>query len=139
MTKRVIIHTLKAPAALGTYNQAVLVDKTLYVSGQVGLVPSTMEFISDDAAAQARQALTNIGEILRAAGSDYNRVVKATVLLADINDFVTVNNVYKEFFSVEKAPARAAFEAANLPKFAKVEIEAVAIVGDLVDEPMSKL
>merc|ERR1711973_36709 len=130
---RKIVSTSKAPAAIGAYSQAVIVDKTMYISGQLGLDPKTMEFTGDDAAAQTKQALTNMGHILEAGGSSFDRVVKATVLLSDIKDFQAVNQVYETFFH-EKQPARAAYQAAALPKAAKVEIEAIAIVGEVKDE-----
>ncbi|KAJ7391121.1 hypothetical protein OS493_020152 [Desmophyllum pertusum] len=132
-TVRRIVSTSKAPGAIGPYNQAVIADKTMYISGQLGLNPETMNFVSDDVAEQAKQALTNMGHILDAGGSSFNKVVKTTVLLADINDFAKVNDVYKTFFT-EKQPARAAYQVANLPKLGKVEIEAVAIVGEVKDE-----
>ena len=86
-----------------------------------------------DVQAEAKQALTNMGEILKAVGASYNNVVKTTVLLADINDFVAVNEVYKTFFT-SKYPARAAYQVAALPKGALVEIEAVAVVGPIKDD-----
>jgi len=137
-SRRVIISTTKAPAAVGAYSQAVLLDKTLYCSGQVGLDPKTGKLVQGGASEEAKRALTNLGEVLKAAGSDYGKVVKTTVLLADIQDFKAVNEVYKGFFK-DSLPARAAYQAANLPLGAKVEVEAVAVVGEVVDEPMSKL
>ncbi|EDO42120.1 predicted protein [Nematostella vectensis] len=132
-TVRKIVSTLKSPGAIGAYSQAVITDKTMYISGQIGLNPETMEFAGEDVVTQAKQALTNMGHILEAGGSAFNKVVKATVLLADINDFAAVNEVYKSYFT-EKQPARAAYQAANLPKGARVEIEAIAIVGEVKDE-----
>ncbi|KAL9980493.1 hypothetical protein ACROYT_G009093 [Oculina patagonica] len=130
-TVRKIVHTLKGVQPIpGVYSQAVIADKTMYVSGQLGLNPETMDFVSSDVAEQARQALVNMGHILEAGGSSFDRVVKTTVLLADINDFGKVNEVYKTFFT-SKQPARAAYQVANLPKLGKVEIEAVAIVGEV--------
>lgn len=129
-TIRRIVSTTKAPGAIGAYNQAVIADKTMYVAGQLGLDPQTMNFVSDDVAEQTKQALTNMGHILEAGGSSFDKVVKTTVLLADINDFAKVNEVYSTFFT-SKQPARAAYQVANLPKLGKVEIEAVAIVGEV--------
>jgi 2-iminobutanoate/2-iminopropanoate deaminase len=119
------------------FSQAVQVNETLYISGQIGLNPETMEFPSGDTEEQTRQALTNMGAILKEAGSSFKNVsfsavVKVTVLLDDINDFTRVNDVYKTFFT-DKQPARAAYQAAKLPKAAKVEIEAIAIVGEVQD------
>merc|ERR1712215_615320 len=125
---RVIISTKAAPDAIGPYNQAVQVDSTLYISGQIGFIPSTMQIVEGGAAAEAKQALTNMGHILNAANCTFNNVVKTTVLMADMKDYPAVNEVYAQFFSKEAAPARAAYQAAALPKGAKVEIEAVAIV-----------
>lgn len=120
------IHTEKAPAAIGPYSQAILAGNTLYVSGQLPVNPSTGAFAGEDIAAQTRQSLENIGAILAAAGFSFGDVVKTTVLLSDITDFAAMNAVYAGYFH-EPFPARAAFQAANLPKGAKVEIEAVAV------------
>merc|ERR1712109_440484 len=128
--RRVIISTKKAPDAIGPYNQAVQVDKTLYISGQIGFDPSTMEIVKGGVVAEAKQALTNMGHILEAANCSFNNVVKTTVLLADINDFAAVNEVYTKFFTAN-FPARAAYQAAALPRGARVEIEAVAAVGKI--------
>ena len=121
------IHTDKAPAAIGPYSQAVKAGNTVYVSGQLPIDPATGQFAGTDIAAQTRQSLTNIRNILAAAGTDMSHVVKTTVLLADIGDFAAMNEVYAEFFS-EPYPARAAFQVAAVPKGALVEIEAVAVV-----------
>ena len=120
------IHTEKAPAAIGPYSQAVRAGNTIYVSGQIPIDPATGEFAGSDIASQARQSLTNIRNILAAAGTDMAHVVKTTVLLADIKDFTAMNEVYAGFFT-EPFPARAAFQVAALPKGALVEIEAVAV------------
>ncbi len=121
------IHTEKAPAAIGPYSQAVKAGNTIYVSGQLPIDPAKGAFAGDDIASQTRQSLTNIRNILEAAGTDMSHVVKTTVLLADINDFAAMNEVYAEFFT-EPYPARAAFQVAAVPKGARVEIEAVAAV-----------
>ena len=121
------IATDKAPAAIGPYSQAIKAGNTIYVSGQIPIDPAKGEFAGDDIAAQTRQSLTNIRNILAAAGADMSNVVKTTVLLADIADFAAMNEVYAEFFSAPY-PARAAFQVAALPKAAKVEIEAVAVL-----------
>ncbi|KAK8748191.1 hypothetical protein OTU49_016363, partial [Cherax quadricarinatus] len=111
-------------------SQAVQAGNTLYISGQLGMNPETLNLVSEDVVAQTETALTNMGYILEAAGCTYKNVVKTTVLLADINDFAKVNEVYSQFFS-EAVPARAAYQVANLPKGGRVEIEAVAVVGEL--------
>ncbi|XP_048949236.1 2-iminobutanoate/2-iminopropanoate deaminase isoform X3 [Canis lupus baileyi] len=94
---RKVISTAKAPGAIGPYSQAVLVDRTIYISGQLGMDPSSGQLVPGGVAEEAKQALTNMGEILKAAGCDFTNVVKTTVLLADINDFNTVNEVYKQW------------------------------------------
>ena len=121
------IHTENAPAAIGPYSQAIKAGNTIYVSGQLPIDPKTGEFAGEDIESQTRQSLTNVQNILREAGADMDNVVKTTVLLADIADFAAMNGVYAEFFSAP-FPARAAFQAAALPKAAKVEIEVVAVV-----------
>lgn len=121
------IHTEQAPAAIGPYSQGIKAGNTVYVSGQIPIDPATGEFAGEDIAAQTRQSLTNIREILKAGGADMSHVVKTTVLLKDIADFAAMNEVYAEFFT-EPYPARAAFQAAALPKGALVEIEAIAVL-----------
>ena len=121
------IHTDNAPAAIGPYSQAIQAGNTIYVSGQIPIDPAKGEFAGTDIQMQTRQSLTNIKNILAAAGANMSHVVKTTVLLADIADFTAMNEVYAEFFT-EPYPARAAFQAAALPKGAKVEIEAIAVI-----------
>ena len=119
-----IIATDKAPAAVGPYSQAVLVNGLLFVSGQIPVNPadgSVAESIED----QSHQALKNVGAILAEAGLGYEDVVKTTVLLADIADFKAMNAVYAEYFTQDK-PARACFQVAALPLGVKVEIEVIA-------------
>ncbi|MBQ2641365.1 MAG: RidA family protein [Lachnospiraceae bacterium] len=120
------IHTDKAPAAIGPYSQAVQAGNTVYVSGQIPIIPEKGELTEGGIEAQTRQSLTNISNILAAAGYSMKDVVKTTVLLADIADFAAMNAVYAEFFE-EPYPARAAFQAAAIPKGALVEIECVAV------------
>ncbi len=119
------IHTDKAPAAIGPYSQAVRWGNAVYVSGQIPIDPSTGAFAGEDIAAQTRQSLTNIKNILEAEGLDLSHVVKTTVMLQDIADFAAMNEVYAEFFTAPY-PARAAYQVAALPKGARVEIECVA-------------
>ena len=125
------ISTPTAPAAVGPYSQAVSTGDDagaqVFISGQIPLVPATGQLVEGDIQAQARQSLTNIGEILKAASLSFADVVKTTVLLADINDFVAVNEVYAQFFTGPVLPAREAFGVAALPKGARVEIEAIAV------------
>ena len=120
------IATQNAPAAIGPYSQAIEANGTVYVSGQLGIDPSTGNFTEGGAVAQARQSLTNISNILKDAGMSMKNVVKVTVLLADINDFAAVNEIYKDFFEAP-FPARSAFAVAALPKGGKIEIEAIAV------------
>ncbi|XP_045416666.1 2-iminobutanoate/2-iminopropanoate deaminase [Lemur catta] len=125
---RRVISTAKAPGAIGPYSQAVLVDRTVYISGQIGMDPSSGQLVPGGIEEEAKQALKNMGEILKAAGCDFTNVVKTTVLLADINDFSTVNDIYKQYFK-SNFPARAAYQVAALPKGGRIEIEAVAVQG----------
>ncbi|KAK6324315.1 2-iminobutanoate/2-iminopropanoate deaminase [Coregonus clupeaformis] len=130
--QRLFPYTPKAPVRTGIYSQAVVVDRTMYISGQLGIDVASGKLVEGGVQAQARQALVNMGEILNAAGCGYDNVVKTTVLLADINDFVYVNNVYKTFFN-KNFPARAAYQVAALPRDGLVEIEAVAVLGPISD------
>ena len=118
----------QAPAPIGPYSQAVRVGDWLFLSGSLGIDPANGEFVPGDAAAQARKALENMGEVLAAAGATFDQVVKTTVFLADMDDFVPVNAVYGEFFT-GTPPARSAIQVARLPKDAFVEIEAIAYLG----------
>ena len=120
------IATQNAPAAIGPYSQAIKAGDTVYVSGQLGIDPSTGNFAEGGTEAQARQSLTNISNILKEAGLSMKNVVKVTVLLADINDFAAVNEIYKDFFEAP-FPARSAFAVAALAKGGKIEIEAIAV------------
>ena len=120
------INTDLAPAAIGPYSQAIKAGNTVYVSGQLPIDPATGAFAGADIASQTRQSLTNLKNILNAAGADLCDVVKTTVYLANIADFAAMNEVYAQFFRAP-FPARAAFEVACLPKNALVEIECVAV------------
>ena len=121
------IETKNAPAALGPYSQAVKAGNTLYISGQVPIVPETGEFESNDIKIQTAQVLKNIKAILAEAGADMSNVVKTTVLLKDMADFAAMNEVYATFFT-GIYPARATYQVVALPKNANIEIEAVAVV-----------
>jgi 2-iminobutanoate/2-iminopropanoate deaminase len=120
-----IIKTSDAPAAIGPYSQAVEVDKTLYVSGQIPLDPQTMKIVDGGIQEQTNQVLKNIGAILKEAGYDFSDVVKSTCLLSDMANFKTMNEVYGKYYS-ENAPARAAFAVKDLPMGVLVEIETIA-------------
>lgn len=120
------IHTSAAPAAIGPYSQGIAAENQAFISGQLPIDPATGNFPGADIVSQTRQSLTNLKAILEANGMTMGDVVKTTVLLADINEFAAMNQVYGEFFS-EPYPARAAFQVAALPKNARVEIEAIAV------------
>ena len=121
-----IINTPKAPAALGPYSQAIEVNGTLYISGQIPFVPETMTLVSDDVKTQTRQSLENLKAILDEAGYSFKDVVKATCFIKNMDDFGAINEVYAEYLGDVK-PARACVEVARLPKDVKVEIELIAV------------
>lgn len=123
------IKTDDAPAAIGPYSQAIKAKggQFIFCSGQISLDPVTMRIVGDTAAEQCRQALKNLTAVLAAASANLSDVVKTTVYLADMNDFAAVNEVYGEFFPNDP-PARAAIQAARLPKDVRVQIEAMAVV-----------
>ncbi len=120
-----VISTNNAPAAIGPYSQAIKTGGFVFVSGQIPIIPKTGEILMGDIKLQTRQVLENLKNILEAAGSSVENVVKTTVFMKDLNDYTAINDVYKEFFA-KKPPARAAVQAARLPKDVGVEIEAVA-------------
>ena len=119
------ISTEAAPKAIGPYSQAIRAGSLLFVSGQIPLDPSTGALVDGDIAAQTHRVFANLKAILEAAGASLDHVVRATVYLADMNDFGTVNEVYGSYFS-SPAPARATVQAARLPKDARVEIDVIA-------------
>lgn len=121
------ITTENAPGAIGPYSQAVKAGGMVFCSGQIPIDPSTGEFVSQVVAEQTEQVLKNLSEVLKAAGTSLDNVVKTTVFLADMNDFGEMNEIYGRYFSDNK-PARATVQAARLPRDAKVEIECIATV-----------
>lgn len=125
---REIIHTENAPAAIGPYSQAVKVDNTVYLSGQIPLVPESMELITGDINAQIRRVFDNLSAVCQAAGGNLNNIAKLNIFLTDLGHFPTVNEIMSEYFQ-EPYPARAAIGVASLPKGAEVEMDAVMIVG----------
>ena len=125
---RQIIRTDKAPAAIGTYSQAVKVEQTVYLSGQIPLVPDSMELVEGDMTQQIRRVFDNLQAVCQAAGGDLNDIVKLNVFLTDLGNFPTVNEIMAEYFS-EPYPARAAIGVAALPKGAGVEMDAVMHLG----------
>jgi 2-iminobutanoate/2-iminopropanoate deaminase len=126
---RLPIQTDKAPAAIGPYTQAIKANGFIFASGQIPIDPETGEFVAGGIGEQTEQVLKNLAAVLEAAGSGLARVVKTTVFLADMSEFATMNEVYGRFFRSEP-PARATIAAAGLPRNARVEIEAVALVSE---------
>lgn len=120
-----IISTEKAPKAIGPYSQAVEMNGVLYISGQIPLNPATMQVVEGGIAEQTHTVLTNIGEILKAAGYTYSDVLKTTCLLSDMADFKAFNEVYAQYYT-ENCPARATFAVKGLPMGVMVEIETIA-------------
>jgi 2-iminobutanoate/2-iminopropanoate deaminase len=114
-----------APRAIGPYSQAVRAGQLVFLSGQIPLDPATGRMVEGDIAAQTRQVMTNLGALLTAAGLSFAQVVRATIFLADMNDFAAVNEVYGSYFK-EPFPARATVQVARLPKDARVEIDLIA-------------
>ncbi len=121
-----IISTKNAPAAVGPYSQAMEVNGTLYVSGQIPFVPETMVLVSEDIKEQTKQSLKNIEAIVKEAGYEKTDIVKCQIFLKDMNDFLIINEAYAEFFADHK-PARCAVEVSRLPKDVKVEIDAICV------------
>jgi reactive intermediate/imine deaminase len=118
------IHSDNAPGAIGTYSQAIQSGNLVFMSGQIPLVPATMEIVAGDFEKRARQVFENLKAVAEAAGGTLDQIVKVTIFLTDLNDFATVNSVMSEYFS-EPYPARAAVGVASLPKGVDVEAEAI--------------
>ncbi|URE12776.1 Endoribonuclease L-PSP [Musa troglodytarum] len=125
VVKKEAVQTEKAPAALGPYSQAIKVNNLVFVSGVLGLVPETGKFVSNNIEEQTEQVLENMGEILKASGATYASVVKTTIMLADLQDFKKVNEIYAKYFP-SPAPARSTYQVAALPMNARIEIECIA-------------
>ncbi len=124
---REIIKTEKAPQAIGTYSQAVKVDKMVYLSGQIPLIPESMEMVSGDINAEIRRVFDNLRAVAQAAGGDLKHIVKLNVFLTDLNNFPTVNEIMATYFT-QPYPARAAIGVAALPKGAGVEMDVVMVL-----------
>ncbi|WP_415881656.1 RidA family protein [Neptuniibacter sp. QD72_48] len=124
-----IISTENAPSAIGTYSQAVRVGNTVYMSGQIPLIPATMEMVTESFEAQAEQVFQNLQAVAEAAGGSLSDVVKVTILLSDMSHFAMVNEVMARYFS-EPYPARAAFAVKQLPKDADIEVEAIMVTAE---------
>ena len=122
-----VVSTDNAPGAIGPYSQAIKANGMVFCSGQIPIDPATGNFVSDDVSEQTVQVFENLAAVLEAAGSGFDKVVKTTVFLSDMNDFAAMNEVYGKYFSDNK-PARATVQAARLPRDAKVEIECIATV-----------
>jgi len=122
-----IINTPNAPAPIGPYNQAVLTGNTLYTSGQIALNPVTGELVLDSIKIETKQVMENIKAVLKAAEMTFENVVKTSIFISDMNNFVEINEVYGSYFNATTAPARETVEVANLPKFVNVEISMIAV------------
>ena len=122
-----IITTLNAPAPIGPYNQAVLANDTLYLSGQIGLNPLSMEMVEGGVKEEAEQVMKNLKAVLEAAEMTFNQVVKSSIFLSDMEDFGQVNEVYAAYFNNDSAPARQTIALKTLPKYVKVEISMIAV------------
>lgn len=129
LTVRERIQTDKAPAAIGPYSQAIRAGGFVFVSGQIPIDPATGEFVAGGIGEQTERVLRNLSAVLEAAGSSLDKVVKTTVFLADMKEFAGMNEVYAKFFT-GAPPARATVAAAGLPRDARVEIEAVALLSE---------
>lgn len=123
---RTVIHTSDAPEPIGPYSQAVLVNDTLYVSGQIPLDPETNNLIKNDIKKETHQVMSNIREILSKAGMDFSNVVKCSIFVKDLNNFADINAVYGEYFD-DICPARETVEVSKLPKDVNVEISCIAV------------
>ncbi len=124
-----IITTPNAPAPIGPYNQAVLINGTLYTSGQIAIDPETGELVLDSIEAETTQVMENMKAVLAAANMTFSNVVKTSIFISDMHNFSKINAVYSQYFDDATAPARETVEVANLPKFVNVEISMTAIEG----------
>lgn len=129
MSNKAVIHTEKAPAAIGPYSQAIKSGNTVYLSGQIPLDPQSMELVSDDIEAQVRQVFTNLRAVCEEAAGSLEDIVKLNLYLIDLDNFATVNKVMEEFFQAPY-PARAAVGVKALPKGSQFEAEGVMVIGD---------
>lgn len=127
MSNRAIIHTDDAPAAIGTYSQAVKVQNTVYLSGQIPLIPETMTMVEGGIEEQIHQVLKNLSAVAAAAGGSLNHTVKLNVFLTDLGNFAAVNSIMAEYFA-EPYPARAAIGVKELPRGAEVEMDAILVI-----------
>lgn len=121
-----IINSKNAPAPVGPYNQAILIDGTMYLSGQIALDPKTMKMNNDSIESETVQVLNNINSVLKEANYSFNDIIKTTIFLTNIDDFLIVNEIYGKKFNKESAPARETVEVSALPKNARIEISVIA-------------
>lgn len=124
--KKEIIYTKDAPEPIGPYNQAVKVGRTLYVSGQIPLLPRKMVLVNNDLEKETIQVMKNLEAILLEANMTFDNVVKTTIFLSDMSNFERINKVYGRYFNPEQAPARETVEVSNLPKYVRLEISVIA-------------
>jgi 2-iminobutanoate/2-iminopropanoate deaminase len=122
-----IIQTAEAPAPIGPYNQAILINNTLYASGQIGIDPATGQLVTENITAETHKVMKNLKAILTAAGMGFHNVVKCTIFIKNMDDFAAINEVYGQYFT-EVPPARETVEVARLPKNVNVEISCIAVV-----------
>jgi len=122
-----IINTPNAPSPIGPYNQAILTGNTLYTSGQIALNPVTGELVLDSIKIETKQVMENMKAVLEAAEMTFENVVKSSIFISNMNNFVEINEVYGSYFNATTAPARETVEVANLPKFVNVEISMIAV------------
>lgn len=127
MTNKATLHTNQAPAAIGTYSQAVKVNNTVYLSGQIPLNPESMTLVEGDFAERTRQVFRNLDAVMKEAGGSLADIVKLNIYLTDLSNFATVNDVMAEFFN-EPYPARAAIGVNELPKGADVEADGIGVI-----------
>lgn len=127
---KTIINTDKAPSAIGTYSQAVKVNNTVYLSGQIPLVPETMEVVEGGFAEQTKQVFDNLSAVCEAAGGTINDMVKVNIFMTDLSNFATVNEIMSQYFT-QPYPARAAIQISKLPKDVDIEIDGVMEIPNL--------
>lgn len=127
MTNKAVIHTDSAPAAIGTYSQAVKVNNTVYLSGQIPLDPQTMELVQGDIKVHIRRVFDNLKAVCEASGGDLSDIVKLNIFLTDLGNFAAVNEVMAEYFN-QPFPARAAIGVNQLPKGAQVEMDGIVVI-----------
>lgn len=124
---KTIINTLKAPAPIGPYNQAVLTGNTLYTSGQIALNAETGDLVMESIQVETKQVMENLKAVLEAAEMTFENVIKTSIFISDMHNFSQINEVYAQYFDTNSAPARETVEVANLPKFVNVEISMIAV------------